>query len=77
MHVSPDFVAAIIFGVIMMVIGLVAIWIVYWQTGVLLRQQQRERFLPIFRTHPLYLALLISRSGQAIQKHKEPANLPD
>jgi len=46
MHLSPDFVAAIIFGVIMMIIGLAPIWIVYWQTGVLLRQQQRESFFP-------------------------------
>jgi hypothetical protein len=47
MHVSPDFIAAIVFGVIMMVIGLAAIWIVYWQTGVLQRQQQRASSLPV------------------------------
>lgn len=46
MHITPEFVAAVIFGVIMIVIGLCGIWIVHWQTHVLLRQQ-RESTLSI------------------------------
>lgn len=42
MHITPEFVAAVIFGVIMIVIGLCGIWIVHWQTHVLLRQQQQD-----------------------------------
>jgi hypothetical protein len=42
MHVSPDIVVNVVFGVIMVLIGLAAIWIVHWQTRVLLRQQRRS-----------------------------------
>lgn len=42
MGVSPEFIAAVVFGVIMIVIGLAAIWIVHWQTHVLLRQQRKS-----------------------------------
>ena len=42
MHISPDFVVTVIFGVIMIIIGLAAIWIVHWQTGVLMREQRRK-----------------------------------
>jgi hypothetical protein len=41
MYTSPDFITAVVFGVIMVIIGLAAIWIVHWQTHVLLRQQRK------------------------------------
>ena len=47
MYMSPEFAASIVFGVIMVIIGLAAIWIMHWQTHVLLRQRRKSILAPM------------------------------
>jgi hypothetical protein len=60
MHISPDIVVTVIFGVIMMIIGITAIWIVHWQTGVLMREQRREFFFSLREELPTFTEFSVS-----------------
>jgi hypothetical protein len=50
MYITPEFLAAVIFGVIMIIIGLAAIWMVIWQTRVM--QRHKGMHLVVFPSVP-------------------------
>jgi hypothetical protein len=63
MPLSPDLITNIVFGIIMVVIGIVAIWVVRWQTYFLLR---------IGRVSVLGNSLYTSaRSGEVVAFHRQ------
>jgi hypothetical protein len=45
MSSSPDLVVNILFGIIMVLVGIAAIWVVRWQTYFLLRRQGKLAFI--------------------------------
>jgi hypothetical protein len=51
MSPSSDLITNIVFGVVMVVIGIVAIWVVRWQTYFLLRHQSKLSSLPTYEYH--------------------------
>ena len=51
MSPSPDLITNIVFGIIMVVIGIVAIWVVRWQTYFLLRHQSKLSSLSTYKYH--------------------------
>jgi hypothetical protein len=55
MSPSPDLIANIVFGIIMVVIGIVAIWVVRWQTYFLLRHQSKFPSLFTYKYHVIIL----------------------
>jgi Kef-type K+ transport system membrane component KefB len=62
MSVSVEFITATIFAVIMVLIGLGAIWIVRWQTYFLLRHQGKSPDVRLLTTMALFLFMSVHSS---------------
>ena len=74
MSVSVEFITATIFAVIMVLIGLGAIWIVRWQTYFLLRHQGKSRNVGLLTTVTLFLFMSVHLSlpGHDLERGSRP-----
>jgi hypothetical protein len=74
MRISPELIAAVVFGVIMVIIGLAAIWIVHWQTHVLLRQQRKD--ILTSATSAMHVLTMTLIQNWTSKEHRGPYQTP-
>jgi hypothetical protein len=65
MHISPEFIAAIVFSVSVVIVGLGTIWVVHWRTKVML--QYRGKYISLCRGHSVTYLTCSSYTGRDLE----------